>query len=120
MPLKHQISETGTINRTRRFANTEKGNGSWLSGPNDNGSMNWKQTCITEVQAAVRDAKPTATQLAERCFQEIEAQNQAINAYLTVSRERALHAAAAIDQLAAQAALCRRWPVFPSGSRTYW
>jgi aspartyl-tRNA(Asn)/glutamyl-tRNA(Gln) amidotransferase subunit A len=63
--------------------------------------MNWKQTCITDVQAAVRDAKPTATQLAERCFQEIEAQNPAINAYLAVSRERALSAAAAIDQLAA-------------------
>ena len=52
--------------------------------------MNWKQTCISEVQAAVRYGKPSATQLAELCFQEIEAQNPAINAYLAVSRERAL------------------------------
>ena len=64
--------------------------------------MNWKQTCIAEVQTAVRHAKPSATELAELCFAEIEAQNPVINAYLAVSRERALHAAAAVDQLAAQ------------------
>jgi aspartyl-tRNA(Asn)/glutamyl-tRNA(Gln) amidotransferase subunit A len=64
--------------------------------------MNLKQTCISEVQAAVRQANPTATQLAELCFQEIEAQNPTINAYLAVSKDRALGAAAAIDQLAAQ------------------
>jgi aspartyl-tRNA(Asn)/glutamyl-tRNA(Gln) amidotransferase subunit A len=64
--------------------------------------MNWKQTCIAEVQTAVRHAKPSATELAELCFAEIEAQNSVINAYLALSRERALHAAAAIDQLAAQ------------------
>ena len=64
--------------------------------------MNWKQTCISEVQTAVRHAKPTATQLAELCFEEIAAQNPAINAYLATSPERALGAAAAIDQLAAQ------------------
>ena len=38
--------------------------------------MNWKQTCISEVQAAVRHAKPTATELAELCFQEIVAQTR--------------------------------------------
>jgi aspartyl-tRNA(Asn)/glutamyl-tRNA(Gln) amidotransferase subunit A len=64
--------------------------------------MNWKQTSVVEVHAAVRDAKPTATQLAERCFKEIETQNPTINAYLSVSRERALSAAAAVDQLATQ------------------
>ena len=64
--------------------------------------MNWKQSSISEVQAAVRSAKPSATQLAELCFREIEASNPAINAYLAVSPERALRAAAAIDQLAAQ------------------
>jgi aspartyl-tRNA(Asn)/glutamyl-tRNA(Gln) amidotransferase subunit A len=66
--------------------------------------MNWKQTCISEVQAAVRQAKPSATELAELCFDEIVAQNPAINAYLSVSRERALGAAANIDRLAAQGA----------------
>jgi aspartyl-tRNA(Asn)/glutamyl-tRNA(Gln) amidotransferase subunit A len=64
--------------------------------------MNWKQTCISDVHTAVRNAKPTATQLAELCFQEIEAQNPAINAYLATSPERALSAAANIDQLAAR------------------
>ena len=69
---------------------------------NDNKHMNWKQSSISEVQAAVRDAKPTATELAKLCFTEIEARNTAINAYLAVSRERALASAAAVDQLAAQ------------------
>jgi aspartyl-tRNA(Asn)/glutamyl-tRNA(Gln) amidotransferase subunit A len=64
--------------------------------------MNVKQTCISEVQTAVGHAKPSATELAKLCFQEIEAQNPAINAYLAVSPERALRAAAAVDQLAAQ------------------
>jgi aspartyl-tRNA(Asn)/glutamyl-tRNA(Gln) amidotransferase subunit A len=64
--------------------------------------MNWKQTSISEVQAAVGHGKPTATQLAELFFAEIEAQNPVINAYLAVSRERALPAAAAVDQLVAQ------------------
>ncbi len=64
--------------------------------------MNWKQSSISEVQAAVRSAKPSATQLAELCFREIEASNPSINAYLAVSQERALRAAAAVDQLVAQ------------------
>jgi Asp-tRNA(Asn)/Glu-tRNA(Gln) amidotransferase A subunit family amidase len=61
-----------------------------ISLANDNNHMNWKQSSISEVQAAVRAAKPTATELAKLCFAEIESQNAAINAYLTVSRERAL------------------------------
>jgi aspartyl-tRNA(Asn)/glutamyl-tRNA(Gln) amidotransferase subunit A len=64
--------------------------------------MNWKQSSISDIQAAVRAAKPTATHLAELCFQEIEARNPAIHAYLAVSPERALRTAAAIDQLAAE------------------
>ena len=64
--------------------------------------MNWKQSTISEVQTAVRQAKPSATELAQLCFAEIESQNAAINAYLAVSRGRALQAAAAIDQSAAQ------------------
>jgi aspartyl-tRNA(Asn)/glutamyl-tRNA(Gln) amidotransferase subunit A len=64
--------------------------------------MNWKQTCISEVQTAVRHAKPTAAQLAELCLAEIEAQNPAINAYLATSPERARAAAEAVDQLAAK------------------
>ena len=49
---------------------------------NDNGTMNWKQTSIAEVQTAVRHANPSATELAELCFAEIEAQNAVINAIL--------------------------------------
>jgi aspartyl-tRNA(Asn)/glutamyl-tRNA(Gln) amidotransferase subunit A len=64
--------------------------------------MNWKQSSISEVQTAVRDAQPTAAELVELCLEQIEAQNKVINAYLAVSRERALEAAAAVDQLAAQ------------------
>jgi len=73
-----------------------------ISLANDNEHMNWKQSSISEVQTAVRGGKPTATELAELCFSEIEARNTIINAYLAVSRERGLAAAAAIDQLAAQ------------------
>jgi aspartyl-tRNA(Asn)/glutamyl-tRNA(Gln) amidotransferase subunit A len=69
---------------------------------NDNGNMNWKLASIADVRAAVGNAKPTATELAQRCLTEIEAQNPAINAYLAVSPERALRAAAAVDQLVAQ------------------
>jgi aspartyl-tRNA(Asn)/glutamyl-tRNA(Gln) amidotransferase subunit A len=69
---------------------------------NDNEHMNWKQSSISEVQTAIRDRKPTATELANLCFAEIEARNPVINAYLAVSRERALASAAAVDQLAAQ------------------
>ena len=81
--------------------------------------MNWKQSSIAEVQVAVRSRKPSATQLAELCFQEIEARNPAINAYLAVSPERALRAAAAIDQLAAQGSPLPPWRGFPSESKMY-
>ena len=64
--------------------------------------MNWNQACVSEVQAAVRQAKPSATELAELCFAEIEAQNPTLNAFLALSRERALHAAGAIDRMAAE------------------
>jgi aspartyl-tRNA(Asn)/glutamyl-tRNA(Gln) amidotransferase subunit A len=68
----------------------------------DNEMMNWEQATIREIHAAVREQNPTATQLAERCFSEIEAQNSAINAYLALNRERALGAAAAWDKVAAK------------------
>jgi aspartyl-tRNA(Asn)/glutamyl-tRNA(Gln) amidotransferase subunit A len=64
--------------------------------------MNWKQSSISEIQTAVRGGKPTATELAELCLAEIKAQNASIHAYLAVSRERALAAAVAVDESAAQ------------------
>jgi aspartyl-tRNA(Asn)/glutamyl-tRNA(Gln) amidotransferase subunit A len=66
--------------------------------------MNLKQASITDVHTAVRNAKPTATQIAEQCFTEIKAQDLSINAWLATSPERAMSAAAAIDQLAAKGA----------------
>jgi aspartyl-tRNA(Asn)/glutamyl-tRNA(Gln) amidotransferase subunit A len=64
--------------------------------------MKLKETRIADVQAAVRSARPSATELAEQCYREIEEQNPSINAYLALSRERALGKAAEIDQLAAK------------------
>jgi Asp-tRNA(Asn)/Glu-tRNA(Gln) amidotransferase A subunit family amidase len=85
--------------------------------------MNWKQACITEVQAAVGNGKPSATRLAELCSQEIDARNPAINAFLAVSPERAFHAAAAVESRRAgeakswQEALNRHWSQdFPANS----
>ena len=51
---------------------------------------------------SARSQSPAQPSWRSFVFTEIEAQNPTINAYLAVSRERALHAAAAIDQLAAQ------------------
>jgi aspartyl-tRNA(Asn)/glutamyl-tRNA(Gln) amidotransferase subunit A len=64
--------------------------------------MDLKQTCISEIRSAVREAKPGAIEWMERCFSEIESQNGVINAYLSLSRGRAMETAAAIDRLAAQ------------------
>jgi aspartyl-tRNA(Asn)/glutamyl-tRNA(Gln) amidotransferase subunit A len=61
--------------------------------------MNWDPVNIDEVQAAVREAKPNATTLAELCFEKIDARNPELNAFLHVSRERARRAAAAVDRL---------------------
>ena len=47
-----------------------------------NRSMNLKETTIADVQTAVRSARPSATELAEQCYREIEEQNPSINAYL--------------------------------------
>ena len=62
--------------------------------------MNWKQASIADVQTAVGKANPTATELAQHCFQEIEIRDPAIHAWLATSPERAFRAAAAVDQLA--------------------
>jgi aspartyl-tRNA(Asn)/glutamyl-tRNA(Gln) amidotransferase subunit A len=64
--------------------------------------MNWKQASIADVRAAVGNAKPTATELAQRCFAEIEARDPSIHAWLATSPERAFEAAAVIDQRAAE------------------
>ncbi len=61
--------------------------------------MNWKQASIADVHTAVCNAKPTATEIAQLCFAEIEARDPSIHAYLATSPERALRTAANIDQL---------------------
>jgi hypothetical protein len=79
-----------------------------------------KQTCITEVRTAVQHAKPSATQLAELCFKEIEAQNPTINAYLAVNPSvRCGQPRPSINWLH-RVVRFPRWPAFPSESRTCW
>jgi aspartyl-tRNA(Asn)/glutamyl-tRNA(Gln) amidotransferase subunit A len=71
-----------------------------LSG--DNKNMNLERACIADVQKAVREAKPSAVEIAESCYAQIAGKNEAINAYLALSRERALTQAAAMDAKAAK------------------
>ena len=71
-----------------------------LSG--DNKNMNLEKACIADVLKAVREAKPSATEIAETCYAQIAGKNEAINAYLALSRERALTQAAAMDEKAAK------------------
>ena len=59
-------------------------------------------TSIDEVRDAVGAGKPSATQVAELCYQEIENKDPAIHAYLALSRERALAKAADVDRAAAK------------------
>ena len=55
---------------------------------------------IDSAREAVQQRQITATALAEAFLRKIEVEDPAINAYLTVCRERALAKAAAIDRLA--------------------
>ena len=57
---------------------------------------------INEVRSAIRDGRSTATTLAENFYAKIEAADRAIGAFLTLSKDRAMHKAAAIDALAAK------------------
>jgi aspartyl-tRNA(Asn)/glutamyl-tRNA(Gln) amidotransferase subunit A len=55
---------------------------------------------IDRIRDSIRVGEVTTTGLAERFFARIEEENPKINAYLTLSRERALGQAARIDKLA--------------------
>jgi len=56
---------------------------------------------VEQVRATLRTGDVSARDLAEEFFVRIDAENPAINAYLALSRERALDQAAKIDALAA-------------------
>src|SRR5271170_2106087 len=63
-----------------------------------------KPSTIEQVRAALRTGEVSARDLAEDLFIRIDAENPAINAYLALSRERALDQAAKIDAMAAAGA----------------
>ena len=64
--------------------------------------MDLNLNTIDEVRSAIRDRRTTATTLAQNFYSKIEATDSAIGAYLTLSRDRALQKASAIDALAAK------------------
>src|SRR5258706_15131093 len=55
---------------------------------------------VASTRTAVEQREVTGTSLAEGFFAKIEAEDKKINAYLTVSKERALAQAARIDAMA--------------------
>src|SRR5271156_4653385 len=60
-----------------------------------------RPSTIEQVRAALRTGEVSARDLAKEFFVRIDAENPAINAYLALSRERALDQGAKIDALAA-------------------
>src|SRR5947209_10809981 len=62
--------------------------------------MHLDSLTIDEVRSAIRDGRTTAIALAENFYSKIETADAAIGAYLTLSRERAVEKASAIDALA--------------------
>lgn len=61
-----------------------------------------KPLSIRDIRTALESGSNTAGHLVESCFQQIDARNAEINAYLSLSRERALEQAARVDDLAAK------------------
>src|SRR5438067_4558649 len=55
---------------------------------------------VSSTVAAIQERQITATALAEKFYEKIEAENPRTNAYLTLSRDRALAQAARIDRIA--------------------
>jgi len=65
------------------------------------GDSSWS---VSSIRTALESKQISARELAAEFFGHIEAQNPRLNAFLTLSRERALSQAARIDHLAAQGA----------------
>jgi aspartyl-tRNA(Asn)/glutamyl-tRNA(Gln) amidotransferase subunit A len=63
---------------------------------------NLKQIGISEIRESVQRGNPKAADWAESFLRQIDTENPKINAYLAVGRERALHSARQIDDLAAR------------------
>src|SRR2546423_10887945 len=62
--------------------------------------VNLNLLTVTSTRTAIEQRQMTASSLAEAFYQKIEAEDKAIHAYLTLSRERAMAQAARIDSLA--------------------
>ena len=64
--------------------------------------MDLNTLTIDAVRCAIAEGKTTATRLAESFYAKIEKEDQAIGAYLTISKDRAMAKAAQIDAMAAK------------------
>ena len=64
--------------------------------------MNLDGLTIESARAAIQSCSVTATALAEEHYVKIQSDDPKIGAYLTLSKERALHKAAEIDQMASR------------------
>ena len=62
--------------------------------------MNIDPLTVDSARTAVLEKQTTATALVDAFYQKIEAEDAAIGAYLTLSKERAYQQAARVDELA--------------------
>ena len=72
---------------------------------------------IEGIRAALQAKKISARELAGEFYARIDRRNAELNAYLTLSPERAYAQADRVDAAIARGENCRRWRVFPSPSR---
>ena len=69
---------------------------------------------MAEAAAAIATGEVTATDLLERCIAEIEAHNDALNAFVHLDLDGARAAAADVDARIAAVRRWVRWPACPS------
>ena len=81
--------------------------------------MNLDLLTVASARTAVLEKETTATALVDAFYAKIAAEDGAIGAYLTLSKERAYRQAAASTRLPTRATLCLRWLGFRSRSKTF-
>jgi len=64
--------------------------------------MDLNSLTVTGAATAIRERQVTASSLAENCYRKITAEDGEIHSFLTLSKERAMAAAASVDALAAK------------------
>ena len=80
--------------------------------------MSTEATWTIADATALETKKMSARELASEFYRRIEKQNPALNAYLTLSPERAYEQADRMDAAISRGNRCQRWRAFPSPSRT--